>query len=185
MIDFWASKSLAPTVHSLQYTVQTFSWLLLSFAAESSASGPQSGKAPYHSLPLPHLFYLYISGPNLWTTSMSLTLSRSFLLRLMPPNMEDFRSASFSFSRIMSAVVGCTLQFTNKQIKRLQCLRKRVKELTGIFSIFYVQYFISHCFICRHSDSTVSEDAWIEPWTVEILAFTVRLYNHSARSLVG
>ncbi len=54
------------TVHSIQYTVQTFSWLLLSFAAESSASGPQSGKAPYHSLTLPHLFYLYISGvaPN-------------------------------------------------------------------------------------------------------------------------
>ncbi len=50
------------TVHSIQYTVQTFSWLLLSFAAESSASGPQSGKAPYHSLTLPHLFYLYISG---------------------------------------------------------------------------------------------------------------------------
>ncbi len=49
-------------VHSIQYTVQTFSWLLLSFAAESSASGPQSGKAPYHYLTLPHLFYLYISG---------------------------------------------------------------------------------------------------------------------------
>jgi hypothetical protein len=32
----------------------------LSFAAESSASGPQSGKAPYHSLPLPLLFYLYV-----------------------------------------------------------------------------------------------------------------------------
>ncbi len=37
----------------------------MSFVAESSASGPQSGKAPYHSLTLPHLFYLYISGLRL------------------------------------------------------------------------------------------------------------------------
>jgi hypothetical protein len=26
-------------------------------------------------------------------------------------------------------------------------------------------YFIQHCFICRPSDSPVSEDAGIEPWT--------------------
>ncbi len=45
------------------YTVHTISWPLLSFVTEISASGPQSGKAPYHSLPLPHL-HIYISlGP--------------------------------------------------------------------------------------------------------------------------
>jgi hypothetical protein len=43
-----------------EYTVHTFSWLLLSFAAESLASGSQSGKAPYRSLPLPHLGLLWL-----------------------------------------------------------------------------------------------------------------------------
>ncbi len=34
-------------------------------------------------------------------------------------------------------------------------------------------YVIQHCFICRPSDSTVSEDARIEPRTVVTLALTV------------
>ncbi len=43
-------------------------------------------------------------------------------------------------------------------------------------------YFIKHCFICRLSDSTVSEDAGIEPRTVATLVLAVRRSNHSARS---
>jgi hypothetical protein len=39
-----------------------------------------------------------------------------------------------------------------------------------------------HCFICRPSDSTVSEDAGIEPRTVATTALTIRRSNHSARS---
>jgi hypothetical protein len=44
-------------------------------------------------------------------------------------------------------------------------------------------YCNQHCFICRPSDSTVSEDAGIEPRTVATLALAVRRSNNSARSL--
>jgi hypothetical protein len=50
----------------------------------------------------------------------------------------------------------------------------------GIFGFF--QYFIQHCFICRPSDSSVSEDAGSEPRTVVTSALAVRRSNHSDRS---
>ncbi len=37
-----------------------------------------------------------------------------------------------------------------------------------------LMYLIQHCFICRPSDSTVSEDAGIEPRTVATFALAVR-----------
>jgi hypothetical protein len=43
-------------------------------------------------------------------------------------------------------------------------------------------YFVQHCFICRPSDSTVSEDAGIEPRTVATSAMAVRRSSHSATS---
>jgi hypothetical protein len=42
--------------------------------------------------------------------------------------------------------------------------------------------FIQHYFICRSSDSTVSEDAGIESRTVAFLALAVGRSNNSARS---
>jgi hypothetical protein len=47
------------------------------------------------------------------------------------------------------------------------------------FFLFYM-YDIQHCFICRPSDSTVSEDAGIEPKTVATTALALRCSNHSA-----
>ncbi len=41
-----------------------------------------------------------------------------------------------------------------------------------------------HCFICSPSNSTVSEDAGIEPRTIATSALAVRPFNHSARSHV-
>ncbi len=39
-------------------------------------------------------------------------------------------------------------------------------EFIYLFSMYYIQ----HCFICRPSDSTVSEDAGMDPRTVPTLA---------------
>jgi len=46
----------------------------------------------------------------------------------------------------------------------------------------FVMYVIQHCFICRPSNSTVSEDAGIEPRGVATLALTASRSSHSARS---
>jgi hypothetical protein len=43
-------------------------------------------------------------------------------------------------------------------------------------------YEIQHCFICRPSDSTVSEDAGDEPRTVATMALAVRRSDHLAKS---
>jgi hypothetical protein len=48
--------------------------------------------------------------------------------------------------------------------------------------IFYVLYFIQHCFLCHLSDIAVSEDAGIEPRIVPTSALAIRRPNHSARS---
>ncbi len=55
-------------------------------------------------------------------------------------------------------------------------------DKVGFFSIFLFMYVIQHCVICCPSDSTVSEDAGIEPRTVATLALTARCSNHLAKS---
>ncbi len=47
----------------------------------------------------------------------------------------------------------------------------------GIFLVFFCMYFIQHCFICRPSDSTVSDNAGIEPRPLATLALVVTLYT--------
>ncbi len=54
--------------------------------------------------------------------------------------------------------------------------------LKGIFCFFLFMYVIQHCFICCPSDSTVLEDAGIEPRTDASLALTARRSNNSAIS---
>ncbi len=62
--------------------------------------------------------------------------------------------------------------------------RRMTPYLRGILLVFFffLIYVIQHCFICRPSDSTVSEDAGIGPRTVATVALTARRSNHLARS---
>jgi hypothetical protein len=60
------------------------------------------------------------------------------------------------------------------------CCQRILAPLLLFVLIF--SYVIQQCFICRLSDSTVSEDAGIEPRTVATLAMAVRHSSHSARS---
>ncbi len=48
--------------------------------------------------------------------------------------------------------------------------------------VFYVCKFTQHCFICRPSDFTVSEDAGIDPRTVATSVSAIRRSSHSATS---
>jgi hypothetical protein len=83
-------------------------------------------------------------------------------------------------------------KFTTKNIKQvykigqmLLCRTYLIEYLKkrGMFWIFsFFKYDIQHCFICRPSDSTASEDAGIEPRTVATTALAFRRSNHSARS---
>jgi hypothetical protein len=61
-----------------------------------------------------------------------------------------------------------------------KCKKKqKIKKKHGDFlDFFFSMYCIQHWFICRPSDSTVSEDAGIEPLTVATSALTVRRSNH-------
>ncbi len=54
-------------------------------------------------------------------------------------------------------------------------------DISYFFARFFV-YFFQHCYSCRPSDYTVSEDAGIEPRTVATLALAVRLSCHWAIS---
>ncbi len=59
---------------------------------------------------------------------------------------------------------------------------KHIVKQWDFFNFFFSMYCIQYCFFCRPSDSTVSEDAEIEPRTVATSALAVRRSNQSVRS---
>ncbi len=54
----------------------------------------------------------------------------------------------------------------------------------NFWGFFFPMYCFQHCFICLPSDSTVSEDAGIEPRTVATSALTVKRSTHTRLDLI-
>ncbi len=89
-------------------------------------------------------------------------LSRKLFLR--------FKQKPKTFARyVLSAIAN--------PIKILYCFF--IKD--NFLGFFLFMYDIQHCFICRPSDSTVSEAAGIQLRTVATTALAVRRSNHSVR----
>ncbi len=62
---------------------------------------------------------------------------------------------------------------------------KQTEDQPKQFYREHILLFCQHCFICRSSDSAVSEDAGTRLRTVATLAFAFRRSNHLARSKVS
>jgi hypothetical protein len=82
-----------------------------------------------------------------------------------------------SSSNAISTIAGKRLEVRGE----LFFARPQPFLITGDFFLLFM-YVIQHGFICRPSDSTVSEDAGIELKAVATSALAVRCSNHSARS---
>jgi hypothetical protein len=97
-------------------------------------------------------------------------------LQEAPP--EEYSSGRWEKHSIAVAQIVKSGRISSKR-REIQTYKER-----GIFFGFFFlfMYDIQHCFICRPSDSTVSEDAGIKPRTVATTALAVRRSNHSARS---
>jgi hypothetical protein len=92
-------------------------------------------------------------------------------------------------NRITKRWGNCCMQAREKNGEALNnfALFSRLKVLKGgifldFFGFFLFMYVVPHCFICRPSGSTVSEDAWIEQRVVATLLLIARRSNHLARS---
>jgi hypothetical protein len=92
------------------------------------------------------------------------------------PATECLKGHQQQLGQMMPATTG-----THQVLKKFfSYCRNFNREIFWIFSLCTV--LIQHCFICRLLDSTVLEDAGVEPRAVATLALAVRSSNHSARS---
>ena len=113
--------------------------------------------------------------PNVHNMSLTAAIEVLFSLNFAVV----FDSKYFRFRPSKAKSIGNVL---TKRQNAANCSSPR--NLKGGFFgfFFFFMYDTQHCFICLPSDTTVSEDAGIEPRTVATTALAVRRSNHSARS---
>jgi hypothetical protein len=89
------------------------------------------------------------------------------------------RSQSTTARSAMSSVLKMDIFYIFDTVWIPQCVNgpQKRKVNKGIFCM----YVIPQCFICRPSDSTVSEDARIESRIITTLTLAVRRSNYSVR----
>ncbi len=90
---------------------------------------------------------------------------------VVDPHWFRIRIQGFDDKKILKFRIEKNLIFFQKQ----KVHHSKTVDFCTLFSVFCFMYVIQYCFICQPSDSTVSEDAGIEPSTVATLALTTRL----------
>ncbi len=79
--------------------------------------------------------------------------------------------------KILSRKMHLMRNWHNPDLFFLCNTKQNTQHLRGIFLDFFM-FFVQHCFICCPLDSSVSEDAGIEPRIVATLALPARRSNH-------
>ena len=105
---------------------------------------------------------------------------------------KKIQKISCLINQMFQTFLFCFNKKPNQRISRKSCkfflyiyirgFQQTNRQLYRNYIIYFLKYLIQHSFVCYNSDSAVSEDAGIEPRTVETLALTARRSNHSARS---
>ncbi len=96
----------------------------------------------------------------------------------------DSRQLLLFCCAFVTVISGLTVLLAFNAVYSITCSVAAVslKLKGGIFCFFLLMYCIQHRLICRPPDSTVSEDAGIEPRTVATLTLTARRSIYLARS---
>jgi len=138
--------------------------------------------ATFHPLlPIPILYYIQFFEPFIWVVFIFLNgFENRIYFKLLSKKLskcctQNFFLLCFHFtcstldSFFPLQQKRCWLRNTSRTAAQLhargllltatEMLSKEKRNITLLFPIFICNYFMKHCFICRPSDFTVSEDA--------------------------